>query len=545
MDHTSRQPHDRIAPRIEKLRQLISDFWRLVVQVSQSMTAAAGGVVSWLSLRSMKTLYFLFGLLLLFIVADGLLAGRSLQNIAYHEEKVSHTQSVLTQMALILTTVDEAETGQRGYILTGQSAYLQPYDKARTQLPDQLARLQTLFSGESDQQQHLATLRLMIGAKLSELQQTVALRQQGETGAALSIVLTGRGQQEMDAIRSQLGVMQASEEASLTARRAGVEASLDTAAVTLVVATLANFCLLVGIFLVLIRFMGEREQHLAEEQQARQKAEAAVELRDQFLSIASHELKTPVTSMLATTQILERRLTRDHLLDDRNQKAFTTVDNQITRLVRLLDTMLDVSRIDHGQLLLSYTSVDLVSLIAEIVDDVQQTTTRHCLQFESPLSTLLVEADPLRLEQVTRNLLNNAVKYSPEGGNISVRLEATTLPDRAAEQDPPQDVVSVPAAIIQVHDSGIGIPKEAQAHLFGRFYRAPNAATGHVTGLGIGLHVAKEIIQLHGGDITVDSDEGAGATFTIRLPIEQRHSGDSGPTVAVQEFTSPSVPTDR
>lgn len=485
---------------------------------------------------------------------NGVLAARSLANIASNEQEVSHTQSVLTELALVSKTVDEAETGQRGYILTNQSSYLKPYMQALVLLPDILSRLQTLMVNEHEQQQRLHSLRTVIADKESEMAQTVTLQRQGQTSTALSIVLTGAGQQKMDAIRTVLGDMEASEEVSLDQQQTRVSSSLEEAAGTLAAATLASIALLFGIFLMLIRWMQDRERHLAEEQLARQKAEAAVTLRDQFLSIASHELKTPITALMATTQILERRLAQEGALNDRSRKSLATVDHQVTRLVRLLDTMLDVTRIDHGQLMLSYDSVDLVALAQEVVEDLQQTSTGHFLQVASTQPTLNIEADPLRLEQVIRNLVQNAIKYSPDDTDVQLglgvelprdpaeleeleELEETPLPGEEPEIQvgPVRPVVSVPTAVLTVKDSGIGIPREAQARLFERFYRAPNAGTGHVTGLGIGLHVSQEIVRLHGGDISVESDEGSGSTFTVRLPIERRETDDCAAEGALQE----------
>jgi signal transduction histidine kinase len=245
----------------------------------------------------------------------------------------------------------------------------------------------------------------------------------------------------------------------------------------------------------------ERARLLVREQQARLEAEAAVRLRDQFLSIASHELKTPLTTLLGNTQLLRRRVAREGGLSQRNQQALGVVEQQATRLKKLIEALLDISRIQNGQLTVARQWIDLNALASRMVREVQPILHQHTIEFSSTDTPLLIEGDELRLEQVLQNIIQNAVKYSPSGGMITVHTEAQNG-----------------HACVSVSDQGIGIPQASLGHLFERFYRAENAEAQHISGMGVGLYLVKEIVGLHGGEIEVSSTEGAGSRFTIRLP---------------------------
>jgi signal transduction histidine kinase len=173
----------------------------------------------------------------------------------------------------------------------------------------------------------------------------------------------------------------------------------------------------------------------------------------------------------------------------------------------MVAALLDISRIQTGQLSIERAPLDLCQLAQRVVDDLLPTLDKHQVALTLPDEALIVEGDELRLEQVFQNLLQNAVKYSPEGGTVDMRVE------QRGDQ-----------ACVMVADRGIGIPQEALPLLFRRFYRAGNVQAQHISGIGIGLYVVKEIVDLHGGQIDVASQEGVGSTFTICLPIQSVYS---------------------
>jgi signal transduction histidine kinase len=231
-------------------------------------------------------------------------------------------------------------------------------------------------------------------------------------------------------------------------------------------------------------------------------AQNAVRARDQFLSIASHELKTPLTSLMGYIELLQRRTAHAHTLTDRDRRAIRVVGEQAMRLNKLIGALLDLSRIETGQLSIERALVDLNALAQRLAEEAQQTTERHTITFSGNGQPLIIHGDELRLEQVVQNLIQNAIKYSPNGGAVTVRVERQGA-----------------NACVAVSDQGIGIPAAALPQLFRRFFRAPNADSQHISGMGIGLYVVREIVQLHGGAIDVASQEGSGSTFTVHLPL--------------------------
>ena len=231
-------------------------------------------------------------------------------------------------------------------------------------------------------------------------------------------------------------------------------------------------------------------------------AQNAVRMRDQFLSIASHELKTPLTALLGNAQLLQRRAIRESSFSARDQRALHVIADQAGRLNKMITALLDISRIELGQLSIVRAPMDLSALVCRVVAEMQPTLERHTIDYGDSGMPLWVEGDELRLEQVLHNLIGNAVKYSPAGGAVTVRVEQRE---------------SCACAVVQ--DQGIGIPANSVPQLFTRFYRADNVNPQNISGMGIGLFVVKEIITLHGGTVEVASQESLGSTFTICLPL--------------------------
>jgi signal transduction histidine kinase/DNA-binding response OmpR family regulator len=240
-----------------------------------------------------------------------------------------------------------------------------------------------------------------------------------------------------------------------------------------------------------------------------QAAQESIRLRDIFLSVAAHELRTPLTSLLGYTELVERRLLRNNQLVERDQRALRTVIDQASRLNKMVTSLLDISRLQLGQLNIEPAPLDLRALAERLVREVRPILSEHTLVYAGPDEPVMINGDELRLEQAMQNLIQNAVKYSPEGGTVEVRVSQRNA--QASEGDS--------QALVAVTDHGIGIPHEAIPQLFTRFYRAPNVDPQHISGLGVGLYVVKQIVELHGGTVDVESNVGAGSTFTLAFPL--------------------------
>jgi PAS domain S-box-containing protein len=232
-------------------------------------------------------------------------------------------------------------------------------------------------------------------------------------------------------------------------------------------------------------------------------AQAAVRARDQFLSIAAHELRTPVASIKGYAQMLLRGHRKGKLSDDRLARSLETIDAATDRLSLLTSDLLDVSRIRLGQLPLRPRLVDLAALVNDLAGRYAETLgEQHPIQTATPETPCLAVADPDRLEQVLANLIDNAAKYSPAGGPI--RLTAAEQGDGAR---------------IEVRDAGIGLPPEETGSVFEPFARATNALEHNLPGLGLGLYICRGIVERHHGRIWATSEgNGRGTTFAVWLP---------------------------
>ncbi|MDI3287443.1 ATP-binding protein [Polyangium sp. 15x6] len=253
------------------------------------------------------------------------------------------------------------------------------------------------------------------------------------------------------------------------------------------------------------------EQKRAEVVRAKlyQEAQEAIRVRDDFLSIASHELKTPLATLTLRLEQIARRL-RDGLPVDK--EPIVRALAQVGRLTALTNDLLDVSRIAEGRLTIRAEQVSLADLAREAVANAAISLQKHAIVMVEPFDDLVVIGDRSRLAQVIANLLDNAVKYSPSGGTIRVAL---------AKRDS--------QALLSVTDPGIGIPKEQQGMLFERYFRARNAPITAYGGLGLGLYISRDIVERHGGRIWMESEVGQGSTFTVALPLEGPQEGHARP----------------
>ncbi|MEO6892545.1 MAG: ATP-binding protein [Ktedonobacteraceae bacterium] len=244
-------------------------------------------------------------------------------------------------------------------------------------------------------------------------------------------------------------------------------------------------------------------------------------LKDEFVSVVSHELRTPLTAIKGYTQHLVRRLER-RLREVRSTqhksalpateppesydlRSLHIVQSQAEHLERLVNDLLDLSRVQWGQLHLHYTLFHLADVLAAHVRSAQASAEQHSIQLDLQVQNSKIVADELRVGQVIGNILDNAVRYSPQGGQVLVRLQEQT------------DIYTV-----SVIDEGIGVSAEYLDHIFERFYRVRNAASRQYSGIGLGLYVARAIVEGHGGHIGFSSNQGLGSTFYFTLPREPR-----------------------
>jgi PAS domain S-box-containing protein len=245
---------------------------------------------------------------------------------------------------------------------------------------------------------------------------------------------------------------------------------------------------------------------------------AAEQLKDQFVSLISHELRTPLSSILGYLELVLDD--EEHALSDEQRSFLTTVERNAHRLQRLVGDLLFTAQVEAGRFTLQPEDVDLAAVVraAEETARVGAAGNDVTITVELPDSALIVSGDPVRLGQACDNLVSNAVKFTPPGGRVTLRL-------RPAWRTAAGDVVDIEqpgaerVAQLAVSDTGIGIPAGEQGKLFTRFFRASTAQRNAVPGVGLGLTITKAITTAHGGRLDLQSAEGVGTTFTLTLPL--------------------------
>jgi signal transduction histidine kinase len=229
----------------------------------------------------------------------------------------------------------------------------------------------------------------------------------------------------------------------------------------------------------------------------------ASRLKDEFVSVVSHELRSPLTPIRGFVQLVARDLAREGGHDPQVGRL-NSIAGHVDRMTRLVDDLLDVSRLKTGSLEIRRRTTDVAKLCADVIRDRSSTTSTHHFVLEGEDARVIGDWDSDRLYQVIDNLVGNAIKYTPAGGTVTVaaRLDA----ERGAAE-------------IRVTDNGPGISAAAREQVFSAFYRTPEAAASRIAGLGLGLYISHELVVAHDGTIEVGEAEGGGAAFTIRLPL--------------------------
>ncbi len=244
---------------------------------------------------------------------------------------------------------------------------------------------------------------------------------------------------------------------------------------------------------------------------------ATERMKDQFVSLISHELRTPLTSILGYLELVLDD--DDRTLTDEQRSYLTTVERNADRLLRLVGDLLFTARVEAGQFTLQPEQVDLLAIVeaAEETARVAATNAGVQLSVAAPVDRLVVAGDPVRLGQACDNLVSNAVKFTPRGGDVTLTVTAgwRSADGAVTAAERPG---ATPIAQLSVRDTGIGIPDDEQGKLFTRFFRASTAQRNAVPGVGLGLSITKAITTAHGGTLDLVSVEGEGTTFTLTLP---------------------------
>jgi signal transduction histidine kinase len=488
-------------------------------------------------------LAIVFGVLFLAIVT---LRDRSVQ--------AAHTQQVIATANRLQTLVIDLETSVRGFVITKNRRDLQPWQRAQEQYPKESKRLLALTRDNPMQHERALALRSAIHSYLQTYSKPLVGYIERNPQVAPDVATSNRGRDQVEAIRGRFGEFLATETALSDARQsrarttaqhalwvggAGLGASLLlillgalylNRAVARPVRLTARAAARIagGDFSERLRTTGpgevgelERafnsmaaslERTLADLEERNVTLAESERAKSELVSNVSHELRTPLASVLGFSALM---LDRDLPADER-RRYLEVIRTEAHRLASLLNDLLDLQRVEQEAIELRQELVDINDLLAAQVTLYSAQSEEHALRFEAAGEPLLIKGDRDRLAQVIGNLLSNGIKYSPAGGEVEVG--AGRIGDEIT---------------VWVRDNGLGIPDEHKDRIFTKFFRGDVGRERGIAGTGLGLVLARQIIEAHGGEVGFESEEGTGSTFWIRLPTATQDEVQvAGPALA-------------
>ncbi len=426
------------------------------------------------------------------------------------ENWVKHTYQVIGQADDVEKSMLDIETGERGYLITQNIVFLDPYNSGLAHIKAQLDSLRTITADNPVQQANIAKLTLLIDQKIAFVSQTDILGKSGQLGAATTLVKSLEGKKTMDAIRQTISDIDNEENTLLDQRTAVSQASAQNTNNTIIAGTAIAIIITIISTVAIYKKMQQREEiektnielHF-ETEKLRERDNAKSELS----AMVSHELKTPLVTISGYAEMLKD----EDVLGTLNKEqihAVDTISSQTVKLERLISDIMDAQKMDLQKMKFNKRDFEIDELMDEQMQIHSKLMDEKKIQFtNSTKEKLKITSDPDRLNQVFANLIKNAVDFVPQS-NGSIEINAASKNG---------DVV------FYVKDNGSGIPKEKQDGLFKKFYQIDTSLKRSHGGTGLGLVICKGIVEALGGTIWLESQAGKGTTFYFTIPRNGNH----------------------
>ncbi|MDW8465908.1 MAG: CHASE3 domain-containing protein [Chloroherpetonaceae bacterium] len=462
----------------------------------------------------------LFACSLVALVLVQVLSFQNSQQIEDFFQQQVRSRNLILSLEQCLSLVKDAETGQRGYLLTGNEAYLEPYYESLRLLDEKISYIRSQLQDDAEARPKLDELQIYLSEKLQELRETIQLRRDSSFEAAVRLVLSDKGKLTMDNLRSAFAKLIAKEQDEMqrytaeTQRYNQVSKALTLLSGAVAITTL---CVAFGLFYVKNRQLNDAQAQLQHQNTLLEQQNAALQrsklLEAEIFSFAAHDVKNIIQVILLSAQALKAKLLSNEIV----LRHSSTIEREAQRVVDLInELLLSVRTEEQTSLSLEKTEVDVGNLVKTVCNTLSIKAEKKkqsiCVEVEGINKTM---ADKSSLKVIVENLVSNAIKYSPEGKSIWVSVW--------------HDVKNV---YLKVRDEGLGFAPEEKDKLFKRFQKLSARPTGGEISTGLGLSIAKKLVELHNGRIWAESQgKGLGSTFVVELPLLQ--ANDTRATKAV------------